>query len=270
MTDNIYKYINYRVFLRDLIENKITNKGLSYRYFAKRCGINAPNYFQQIIARKRNISDVTALKIAQGLDLDSKERKYFFAMVRLENAKDGVIKEQILAEMRRMAARSDGVNKKITDPSIHDHWLNSVMFELASTKGFTSDINDAATMLSGVATHAEIRKAFDFLVAKGYLVKSEKTGAFTQRPIVFQPLNDVRRIDLQRSHMRFLELAKHRLIDDIDEREYQGLTIAIRKDKLPLIKSKLREFIVSLNEDLSGDSEADQVIRIQLCAFRIT
>lgn len=171
--------------------------------------------------------------------------------------------------MRRLAASFHTKKKIVKDESIHANWLYPIVFELASTTAFSEDLEQTARLLRGTCTPDEVKQALDFLLAKGFLKRSLDTGKLIQSDLTFEPFNDVRRIDLQRSHMRFLELAKHRLVDDTDDREYQGLTIGIPQSKIPLVKSRIRDFTASLQSELACDDEADQVLRIQVCAFRI-
>ncbi len=79
----------------------------------------------------------------------------------------------------------------------------------------------------------------------------------------------LRRIDLQLCHTRFLQLAQHRLNDPLTDREYQGLTAAIKKEEFEAIRKRCRDFIAELNRDFAVDRDGDDVIRIQLSVFKL-
>jgi hypothetical protein len=140
---------------------------------------------------------------------------------------------------------------------------------MAALQDFTLTPANIHKALRGSATPADIEASLEFLLKKKFLKSSRSPGKYIQEAITFQPHDDIRRIDLQRSHMRFLEMAKHKINMDIEDREFQGLTVAIPQDKFGLIKDRLRDFIRSLNEDLTDLGEADRVVRVQLCAFPI-
>jgi hypothetical protein len=65
-------------------------------------------------------------------------------------------------------------------------------------------------------------------------------------------------------------MAKHRLGGELAEREFQGLTIAVSRDKIAFVKERLRTTMLELATELSGDAAADDVLRVELCAFFVT
>lgn len=93
---------------------------------------------------------------------------------------------------------------------------------------------------------------------------------YVQAAIQHEVVNDVRRIDEQRARMRFLELAKHRLTDDVDEREFQSVTIAVPLAKIPVIKERIRGFIEDLWAELDGAASPETVVHILACAFKVS
>ena len=83
------------------------------------------------------------------------------------------------------------------------------------------------------------------------------------------PQNDVRRINSQQNHLKFFQFVQHRISDELDDREFQGLTFAFRQSRLPELKDKIRGLIREVNEEFADDSDPDQVMRLQLGLFKI-
>lgn len=268
MAKAIFRFVDYRAFLRDRLQHETAQNGQSFRSIARRCGINSPNYLQCLIAGRRNLTESTARKIADGLGLKGRETDHFLAMVAFASADDEAAREGLKAEMRRLAAAGASAEKKVREPAIHASWLCEVLLEMAYLRGvrFTRDV--ATARMSGMATPADVGMAFDLLVSLGYLIPADD-GAFAPAGISFEPLNDVRIAELRACHSRFLDIAKHRLAADLEQREFQGLTIAVSEAKLALIKERMRAFVASLCDELAHDEDADRVLRIQMGAFRV-
>ena len=262
---NIYAYGNYRTFLSDFLESR-KNAGESYRQIAKACGISSPNYFQQVLAKKRNMTVATAVKVATGIALDERARNYFVGLVQLDHD-PSVDKEQVLDKLRLYAKESS--RKEVRDVAIHSSWLHGVVWELARTSNFEFTIDNVASRLGHIASRGELQESMDFLTKQKWLIPSDKIGVFKQNEIHFEILDDVRRIDLQRSHLRFLDIAKHRITDGLDEREFRGLTIAIPTAKMALIKERIRDFYAELWKELDGAKDPETVVRLQICLFKL-
>jgi len=263
---DIFSYVNYRSFLSDVIQEKL-NQGISYRSLAKKANINSPNYFQLIIRGKRSISPITAKKIALGLELKKYEQEFFINLVKLNTAKGDHIRVKILSEQKSIIEKAKRV--KIIDSSIHSHWLHCLVFELAGIRNFKLTPDQIWRWTKGLAKKDEIESSIKFLIDRGFLENSNVPDSYKQKRINFEPLNDVRRIEQQQCHLRFLELAKHRLNDDLADREFQALTIAIPRSKIETLKEQIRKFVFELNEQNSFSQEADIVFHVQCSAFII-
>lgn len=80
---NIYKYVNYREYLRDyFVENKGNNKAFSHMFFAQKAGIKSSGFVHQIINNKRNLTRPVLLKIARAIGLNHAQTEYFECQIR--------------------------------------------------------------------------------------------------------------------------------------------------------------------------------------------
>jgi len=265
---NIFGYTSYRHFLTEFVDFKLKFTGSSYRAFARRSGVNCPNYLQLIIKGRRNLTATSASKVSRGLGLKGAERKYFLGLVELEIAKDTKSKLEVMKRLKIMAQMNQA--DKVADESLHSSWINLILWEMTLLKDVEMSPDSIMKRLPGIADRDTIVKSLSFLISKGYLVPiNQENTKFKQANIAFESKNDVENLNLQMTHMKFLDLAKDRLSEPLDQREYQGLTIAVSKKQLPLIKSRLRAMIRDLNEELSNDPEADNIVRVQFCMYNI-
>lgn len=263
---SVFNYDDYAYFLADYLEFLKTEKGFSYRQLSRQAGFKSPNYLQKIAEGQRNLTAQSALKLADAMLLNEEEARFFCLLVERDSASGDTQALQHRMNILRNRANAESSS----NTAIFNTWLHSVLWELVPTLGPEVNIAILKDRLGHVASAEAIEASFNFLIEKGYLQRNEARG-FVQRPIIFNYPNDSRRdLEIQRTHNTYLKMAQHRLNDSLSDREFQGLTISVSASKMPEIKLKIRTFLSRLSEELADDDLADQVIRIQFCAFRIT
>ncbi len=263
---SVFSYTSYRSFLLD-VTAKFAEDGISYRALSRKWGVGGPNYIQQILANKRNLTVESAKKIGEALVMSEVEASFLVDLVKLDSSryKD---KSRILEHMRSMARA--GTAKQQRDPSIHSSWLHGVVLELAALTNLDLSPAGLKAKIRVNASEQDIEESLKFLVKQGYLEPGPNNG-YIRREVRLEALDDVRRIDIQRSHLHFLDIAKHRLNDDLDEREYRGLTVAIAKNFLPQIKERLRTFFTEIRKEIAVvEGPKDTVVRLQCALFKLT
>lgn len=268
MAINIYTYTSYQEFIKDFIHEKIQARGLSFRYFSKRCKFSSPNFFQQLIARKRFLSALSASKVAKGFDLTTHETHYFMELVAYEKAKSLAEQTKRIENLTRIA--KIGLAVSVTDQSFHASWLHSVVWELASVKNFECTIPNLVKRLGHVASELELKKALDYLLRNGFLTQTSRPHCYEQANVNPSAASDIDNLLVRLKHQKFLELAGQSLNLPILEREFQGLTIAVSPMRLKEAKAKIRQFVQALNSELSNDANAQTVARLQVCLYPIT
>ncbi|MGE0172490.1 MAG: TIGR02147 family protein [Oligoflexales bacterium] len=266
MAHIIYEHLSYRSFLKTFLEIK-KEQGVSQRAIIKRGKIGSPGYLKAVIEGERRLTNASAEKVAAALGLEGNERDYLYAMVRLEHGSDAE-KDKALIELRKLLIKSKEV--EVPSEDFFSHWVNGVVFSLATIEGIEFTAENLYRKLGGIARVEEIQGSMDFLLSRKWIVYDEASKQYKQSLVKFDVLNDVRRINLQRAHRQYLDLAKHRINDDLDQREYQGLTIAIPMDRLPYLKQRVRSFVTEIHEEINGMSAFDTLVRLQCCVFKLT
>lgn len=264
MTVQIYHYRSYRDFLRDLIEEKRVSKKLSYRYFARKCGFKRPNYFQSILTGERNLTAQSAIAVAKGLKLNSLERSYFETLVQLAEAQDDKKLAQVLDE-RLDRMKRNGLAATVLGVDAFDSYLLPViweMFQLSQVTYWTVDMIRQSLLLSRVSK-TDIERTLQKL--KNYGLISDDSGqGFTKNAdaIFIGPEEDATENGMRQCHRIALRHAAQALDLDVGEREMQNLVIAIAQTELPAVKSRIRDFLATLNSELTGAKGVDQVVQI--------
>lgn len=80
--NNIFRYINYRKYLRDALKGaRKKDPGLTFRTLAKHLGLASSSHVLLILQGKRNMGSLLVLKLSAFLNLKRKEMLYFEHMV---------------------------------------------------------------------------------------------------------------------------------------------------------------------------------------------
>lgn len=262
---DIFQYDNYRLFLHDYIRDNYLAKGKSYRAFSKRCGMSSPNYFQQVLAFQRNISQRTAEKISKSMKFSKDASDYFITLVQIESAKNANDRKALFEQLQKIAARRN--EKIVKDDGFHGSWVHQIVWSMAHTQFFEANPLFIQRRFRAGVSREEIDNSINFLREKGYFVREEPDSPYRPKPLKIETNNDLRNLSLQRNHSKFMQMGISRMTDDLAEREFQGLTIAFKKSSWPQLKEKMREFVRQMRDSLGDSDEADAVIRLQMAAF---
>jgi uncharacterized protein (TIGR02147 family) len=85
---NAFEYLDYRVLLRDLFEQKKRSEyGFSHRAFARRAGLSSTNYLVLVSKGARNLSAEMAERFAKAFGLGKRESEYFVELVAFNQAR---------------------------------------------------------------------------------------------------------------------------------------------------------------------------------------
>ncbi len=254
-------------FLKHEVEERLAT-GSSFRKLSINCGFKSSNYLQLLLSGKRKMGVETAKKIAFGLELNPEKSEFLELLVK-QSRLTGKPLEKVKARLSNLRASS--AHEYISDNSLYDAWYHSVIYEMAGLPDFDGKPASIVSKLNHQITLGEAESSLKFLQAKGWIKQHEDDKTkFTRRPIHFSGGNKKRNIKIQAMHRRFLEMAIHRLHDDLSERTYQAITMTIPRDKFPLVKTMMQDFIDDLERKLTTSEPGDQVIRVQCCGFKVT
>ena len=261
---SVYAYGDYRKFLKEFLEAE-AQAGRSFRSYAKAAGFSSPNYLQRILTGDRKLTVKSATKVAAAIGLEGNQAKYFIGMIALEDPQSD--KDKVLDTQRRLVKES--LRTRVKDISITSHWLHGSVFEMANLQEFDFTLDNLHERLGKIASRQEIQDSMKFLLDRQWLVPTGQGQQHRQNDIRFDVITEVRRIELQRWHLRFLELAKHRINDDLKDRSFHGLTMAIPLAKMPLIKQRIEQFVTDLRTELDGSSPLETVVHVECCLFKL-
>lgn len=263
---NIFEYYNLNDLIRDYISYLVKVRNLSYRSISAKCKINSSGYIQNNVIKKKCITIIFLKKFIKAFVSDPAEVKYIYSLFFMEHSIDSKRKGALVDQLLQISKKS--AIKAIDDKSIYSHWIYGIIIESLNIRDIDTR-NKVVNRLSKLIDRETILSGIKFLIGKGY-IKEEGAKLLLADTFDFKIFNDKQRsIEIQQNHSFFLTMARSRLIDDLNVREFQGLTVAIKAENLIHIKKILRDSITEIREKYSDDPAADGVYRVQISAFKL-
>jgi len=176
---NLYRYDNYRSFLKDFFdEQKKIKKSFTHRYLAELVGFSSPSYFHHIVKGERNLTKTSLEKIAKVLDLSNKDKKFFTNLVLCNQAKTAEEKQFFHKNLNSMRQSSKffQVNSKQFD--YFKKWYYPIIRELVVLSDWQDSYKKLASFVRPAITEKQAETAVATLIDVG-MIKHSK-GKYTQ------------------------------------------------------------------------------------------
>lgn len=270
-TLDVYDYLDYRAFLRAYYEaKKAEGRGFSYRSFARRAGVRAPNHLKLVIEAQRNLAPETAVAYAEALALQGDRGAYFVELVRFNQAKTSAERNAAYDRLTgfrgyRMAHKLD-----LAHAAYHASWYVPAIRELACREDFQADPKWIAAQMVPAITAAEAKRALDTLFELGLLEKNEQ-GRVVQGELVMATGPETQGLHIANYHRAMLELAAGS-IDRVHktDRDISSLTMAVGPHDLHELKRRLQRFQQELIAFATKVEDADRVVQLNFQLFPLS
>lgn len=268
----VFQYRDYRAYLADVYSaRKATEYGFSYRSFARRARLRAPNYLKLVTSGDRNLSPEMAHRFAAALGLEGNEASYFCDLVAFNQARSAEERDRNYQRLQGYKQYREAFHLDAAHAAYYSQWYIPAIRELVTIQGFRDDPKWIATALRPRITRAQAATALSVLQELGLLTQSG--GTWTQQdPLVANSEEVVFRHHLAHFHRAMLTKAS----DAIDrfpreERELGALTLAVDKSLLGWFKTRIAELREEfLQRSLAPERSPDRVVQINFQLFPLS
>lgn len=255
--------VTYRKFLNDeFAARQLKNPSYSLRAYARDLGLS-PTHLSDILREKGQLSSDRAATVVTKLNLNDFDSEIFLDLVEVECVGNEPAK---MRAVRRLKAHF--TDAKFLEPGTFApifEWYYLALMELLGTK-IESDSPEYLGRRLGLAPE-KIREALDLLLKNG-LIAHDGTRLVVQNHTT---PSDVPSEVVRRYHRQVLEKASTAMEEqDVSRRDVSAITIGIRRDKVGLVKERLRQFRRQLALELSEGVDKDSVYTLSMCFFEMT
>ncbi len=273
---DLYQYSDYRKYLLDYYTSQKKEKAsYSYRAFAQRARLSSPNYLKLVIDGKRRITDRLVDPFIRGLGLSPQQSSYFRNLVFYQEARDVEAKRQYLEKLIHIRKRAQS-RTEVLRPEQHallSHWYHWIIRELVLLSHFEEDPLWISHRLGNKITPSEAKDSLDLLFSFG-LLKRDPSGKLIQNEPLVSTGDEISTLLVRHLHRQFIEKGVEALFSlPPEEREIQGVNIALPRALLPQVKKHIRKFAHELNQKFSPPADtaaADEVYHLNLNFFPLT
>lgn len=268
----ITEYLNYRQFLQDFYKSKKKeNASYSYRVFINRGGLGSPSHLKMVIDGSRNLTHSTVPKYVKALGFRKKiETQYFELLVQYNQETNADQKINFFNEIMNLKKKQGLSTLEKHQFDLLAHWYHVAIYVLIDLKDFKSDPDWIVERLRKRVTARQVKDALESLENLG-LIKKDYEKGYIQVNGGLSTDEDLKSLSAHRYHSQMLELANESLKNDsLSIREFNGVTLKISKEKLSLLKEKIRIFRKEINELTSNMEEVDQVYQLNIHLFPLT
>jgi len=266
----VFDFLDYRAFLADYYATKkAEGRGFSYRAFARRVGVRAPNHLKLIVDGQRNLSATMARKYADAIGLKGDHAEYFCDLVLFNQAKTAADKNAAYERLSGSRGYRRAQRLDLVHAAYHAEWYIPAIREMAARPDFRDDPSWIAERMIPRITPANASHALEILFSLGLL---EKKGArIKQRETVVTTGAQTAGLHIANYHRAML----HRADASIDlvpaaERDISSITFFAGEDGLRRIKERLQRFRQELLAIMSEEDEADHVLQLGIQLFPLT
>lgn len=269
---DIFKYLDYRHYLKDYYHAKKSKTGstFSYRSFSRQAGFSSPNFLQLVMEGKRNLSRDGITRFIKGLRLKKEEARFFEHLVCFNQATNDEERNRWYKKLSTSKRYREIREIENDQFEYFSHWYHAAVRELVLLPDFEEDSVWISKNLHPPISVDEAKSSLELLQRLGFL-KRDRSGKLVQAERNITTAREVQSLAVANFHRQMIR----RAADSIervtpDKRDISALTLAVSQDKFQEAKRRIQEFRRELNVLLSDDGEADAVYQINFQIFNLT
>lgn len=259
---SIYNYTDYRKYLKEKFEElKKTKAQFSYRYFNRLAGIKSSGFLKLVIDGKRNLADEGISKIAKGLQLSDNEKRFFFNLVKFNQASTHEEKEYFFTEISKNKGFIKAKSLIAAQYALFSHWYYVAILELVRLDDqVTKNLDWLSHRIYPTVGIRELKKAVKDL-KKLKLITQNHDGSLSRQETMLTTPDEVQSVAVSNFHIQMSNMASWAVEHHQPEtREFSALTSAMSQRGFQLIKRELQEFRRKIHSILEQEDHEEKEI----------
>jgi uncharacterized protein (TIGR02147 family) len=272
---SIYRYLDYRDYLRDAIEEqRLQNPKFSYRYFNMRAGLKSPSHVHMIMEGKANVGRKSAYRLCKGLGLSEKEARFFEKLINFTQAKTHQDKDAFYNELRKCYPPKEPGMLGEAHYKLFEQWYYPVILEMTRLQHFREIPSWISRKLKPRVPEHKVKKALQELESMGLLERTA-AGTLVQSQASFVTPEAVESLAVINFNQQIAQHAASAVRDDaVSRKEFSTITAAMSDQKFAQVKAKLQQYRDELLDFIEADdNDTDpkiSVSHINLQLFQLT
>ncbi len=219
---------------------------------------------------KRNLTEESIGKFCGGMSLHHEESEFFRNLVFFNQAKTHHEKN---AYYQKLLQSKKFKKLKPIEKQHYEYystWYHPVVRELVAAHDFDGSSEWISARTNPSLTPMQVTKSIELLQSLGLIYKNSKNRWEQTNPIVSTG-PELKSLIVHNYHKSILDLTLQ-VMDtlSVKEREVSTMTLGVKKDRIPELKAKIREFRQEILKMVSVDTEPEEVAQLNIQFFPLT
>ncbi|MES2768004.1 MAG: TIGR02147 family protein [Bdellovibrionota bacterium] len=254
---SIFKYIDFREYLKEFYTWKKSQGSFSHATFAERAGFKSRSYLRLALTGKRNLSSDAIVRFIHGLELNKLEAQAFTTLVAFNQATTTDSKKYYWETFIQLQPKNEKLERIIDEYKYISQYIHPVLMVLLRQRHIKKDVDSIANTLE--VKKELIQECLKNLVDLGFVTQlGDQT--YSASEIIIKTTTHVRSLAIQNYHKDVLEKSISALQLPIEEREFQSNIIALGKEEYDFLRTKIRNFMYEINDMFSKHRKTNEKI----------
>ena len=264
----VYKYTDFHAFLDDCVKVVLSeNPKIGQRSVNKLFGFSSPNFIQNLIKNKKNISKDTIALLRRKLSLDKSESEYFTNLVNFNQA--DAIEEKLRYQSLLMRSKGFVKYKKVESLQYQyfSNWAMIALREMCTLRGFDADPASLKENFKNEFTSDQL-KGFITALESLRLIEKKPDGTWSRpdEDLITPP--GLASGFIFEFHKMMIERGAHALFNqESKQRDFSTVSLSFDKSKV----EEAREFLENVRSEFiakfSAPKEGDSVYTLNMQLF---
>lgn len=265
---DVYEYLDYRALLRDYyLAKKAQGRGFSYRAFARRAGLRAPNDLKRVSEGERNLTSSMAGRYAEAMGLSGEEAAYFCDLVTFNQATTSRERNAAYERLRGFRGYRAAHKLELAHAAYHSTWFVPAIREMVLLHDFRPDPVWIAKRLIPPISVADARRALALLVEL-QMIATDESGTVKQTDAVVTTGPQTTGLHIANYHRSMMSRAAEAIdLIPASDRDVSSITFAVGEDGMRRIKKRVQRFRQELIALLAEEQDATQVLQLNMQLF---
>lgn len=269
---DIFDYSDYRKFLNDYQQMKnARNSVFSFRYLAKKAGINSSSFYPLIIKGLRNLTKATIIKTCIAFNLSEVQADYFETLVFFNQAKtiknknfyfERLIEKQKLRTIKTIRAEEYDYFSK---------WYHCIIREAATIAPFNDDYARLGRFIIPAISELEAKKSVQLLMQLGFLKRCGDRYVQSEPLLATKATTDLEIHQLVTFQIAMLKKAIEAYdLWKINKRLTSASALSVSRKTYPQLVAIMRECRSRMMKIAMDDPSPNQVYALNMHFFPMT
>lgn len=270
---NLFKYDNYRKFLKDwFMWMKEVKPEFSYRLFSRIAGFQSPNQLLLVMQNQRNIALASISKYFTALKLKQSERKYFEYLVKFNQAEDMLSKKEYFKELSVYWIKKSSLLKNEQFKYLAN-WYYPAIREMVNIKNFKENGTWISKKLGGLISPAQANRAIEELIQLKLLAR-DQNSKLIQTSHYITTGNEVADVSAFLYHEQMMKLALEALKEKASSlRNITALTFTMTAQDYDIMVGKINDFrkqIIGMLQNREIQNQDETLYQLNIHLFPVS